>query len=92
MRKLTANELKRNGLYETIAQAEFKDFLVKGHVKQGLLIEDKENGDNIVIKVILKKEKVDFETEQIERLVEQVEEKKKEDKEKVENDEKTEED
>ena len=94
MRKLTKNEIKRNKVYETIAQANFEDFIVKGHVKQGLLIENKDDGQNIVIKTIIKKAKVDFESEQIERPVEQAKEDKKEDKEKetVENDEPTEED
>lgn len=81
MRKLTANELKRNRLYDTIANAEFENYNVKGHVKQGMLLEDKEDGSHIVVKAILKKSKVDFEKEQIERPTEQVKDEKEDTKE-----------
>lgn len=79
MRKLTSTELKRNRLYATIADAQFNDYDVVGHVKQGLLIRDKENDVDVVIKAIVKKSKVDFTKEQVERPTEQPKEDKKED-------------
>jgi len=81
MRKLTSTELKRNRLYATIESAEFKDYEVIGHVKQGLLIRDKENDVDVVIKAIVKKSKVDFTKEQIERPTEQVKDEDDKDKE-----------
>ena len=72
-RKMTANELKRNAIYDTISGVEFEGFTVLGNVKQGLLMEGNETGKHVVVKVILKKAKVDFEAESIERLTEQVE-------------------
>ena len=75
MRKLTKNELKRNGLYGTIAQADFKDYDVIGHVKQGILMRGKVDKQDVVVKVILKKAQVDFTSEQIERPIEQPKEK-----------------
>lgn len=81
MRKLTSTELKRNRLYGTIASADFENYNVKGHVKQGMLLEDKEDGSHIIIKAIVKKSKVDFEKEQIERPTEQVKDEKDKDKE-----------
>jgi hypothetical protein len=81
MRKLTSTELKRNRLYATIETAEFQDYEVIGHVKQGLLIRDKENDIDVVIKAIVKKSKVDFTKEQIERPTEQVKDEDDKDKE-----------
>ncbi len=75
MRKFTSTELKRNRLYATIAEAEFDGYEVIGHVKQGMLIRDTENDTDVVIKTIVKKSKVDFTKEEIERLTENVEEK-----------------
>lgn len=77
-RKLTSTELKRNRLYATIESADFQDYEVIGHVKQGLLIRDKENDIDVVIKAIVKKSKVDFTKEQIERPTEQVKDEDKE--------------
>jgi hypothetical protein len=74
MRKLTKNELKRNGLYETIAQADFEDYDVLGHVKQGILMRGKVDKEDVIVKVILKKAQVDFTSEQIERPIEQAKE------------------
>lgn len=79
MRKLTSTELKRNRLYATIADTQFNDYDVVGHVKQGLLIRDKENDVDVVIKAIVKKSKVDFTKEQVERPTEQPKEDKEED-------------
>jgi len=81
MRKLTKNELKRNGLYETIAQTDFEDYNAIGHVKQGILMRSKDDKEDVIIKVILKKTKVSFETNSIERPTVQVEEKDTKDKE-----------
>jgi hypothetical protein len=80
MRKLTSNELKRNRLYDAIANANFKDYEVIGHVKQGLLIRDKENDTDVVIKTIIKKSKVDYTKGLVERPTEQPEDKKEESK------------
>lgn len=73
MRKLTKNELKRNKIYDTIANIEFEDYEVIGNVKQGLLIRDKDDGQDVVLKTILKKEKVNFDDEKLERPIENVE-------------------
>jgi len=78
MRKLTTNELKRNRLYDTIANANFQYYEVQGHVKQGMLLEDS-GGNHVIVKAILKKERVDFEKEAIERPTEQPKEVKEED-------------
>lgn len=73
MRKLTKNELKRNKIYDTIANVAFEDYEVIGNVKQGLLIRDKDGGQDVILKTILKKEKVDFDNEKLERPTENVE-------------------
>lgn len=73
MRKLTKNELKRNKIYDTIANVEFEDYEVIGNVKQGLLIRDKDGGQDVILKTILKKEKVDFDNEKLDRPTENVE-------------------
>lgn len=72
MRKLTANELMRNGMYAEIADADFGEFKPVGNVKQGFLFKNDE-GKSVVVKVILKKSEVDFEAEATERPTEQVE-------------------
>lgn len=71
MRKLTANELMRNGMYAEIAEADFGEFKAVGNVKQGFLFKNDE-GQSVVVKVILKKDEVDFEAEATERPTEQV--------------------
>jgi len=78
-RKITANELKRNAIYDTISKVEFEGFAILGNVKQGMLMEDVETKEHVIVKVILKKAKVDFEAESIERLTEQVEDEVAED-------------
>jgi hypothetical protein len=72
MRKLTSNELMRNGMYATIAEADFGEFKAVGNVKQGFLFKDAE-GKSVVVKVILKKDEVDYDEEAVERPTEQVE-------------------
>jgi len=76
MRKLTSNELKRNRIYDTIANANFQDYEVVGHVKQGMLLEDSD-GNHVTVKVILKKTPVDYESKKIERPTEQPKEEEK---------------
>jgi len=76
-RKLTNDELKRNRLYASIGNASFSDYKVIGHVKQGLLLRDTVNNQDVIVKTILKKVAVDFEKEQIERPTEQVKEETK---------------
>jgi len=71
MRKLTANELMRNGVYAKIGELEIDGFDAKGNVKQGFLFKDEE-GNSMVIKVILKKDEVDYEEEATDRPTEQV--------------------
>lgn len=72
MRKLTANELMRNGMYAEIEKADFGEFKPVGNVKQGFLFKNDE-GQSVVVKVILKKDEVDYEAEATERPTEQVE-------------------
>lgn len=69
--KLTKTQLKRNRVYGKISKVEFEDYEVIGHVKQGLLLRDKEKGQDVVIKTIFKKSKVDYEKEKLERPTEQ---------------------
>ena len=76
MRKLTSNELKRNRIYDTIANANFQDYEVVGHVKQGMLLEDSD-GNHVIVKAILKKTRVDYESKKIERPTEQPKEEEK---------------
>jgi len=69
--KLTKTQLKRNKVYAKIAGVEFEDYDVIGHVKQGLLVRDKEKGQDVIIKTIFKKSKVDYDSEKIDRPTEQ---------------------
>jgi len=79
--KLTKTQLKRNKVYGKISEVEFEDYEVIGHVKQGLLLRDKDKGQDVVIKTIFKKSKVDYENEKLERPTEQPkDEDEKEDK------------
>lgn len=72
MRKLTANELMRNGMYAEVAKADFGEFKPVGNVKQGFLFKN-EAGESVVVKVIVKKDEVDYEAEATERPTENVE-------------------
>jgi len=71
MTKLTKTQLKRNKMYAKVAETNFGDFEVKGHVKQGLVLRNAETGQDVVIKAIFKKSQVDLEADGIERPTEQ---------------------
>lgn len=71
MTKLTKTQLKRNNMYAKVAETDFGDFEVKGHVKQGLVLRNEDTGQDVVIKAIFKKSQVDLEADGIERPTEQ---------------------
>lgn len=86
MTKLTKTQLKRNNMYAKVAETDFGDFEVKGHVKQGLVLRNDETGQDVVIKAIFKKSQVDLEADGIERPTEQPKDEDKDKEAKAEDD------
>ena len=76
MKKMTKAELTRNAIYSTVASTEFDGYENIGNVKEGFLIRNAESGEDAIVKIILKKTAVDYDTEQVERLTENVVEEK----------------
>lgn len=59
----------RNKVYSNIEELNIENFKAIGNVKEGFLFRD-ENGTNMIIKVIIKKNEVNYEKEQVKRLLE----------------------
>ena len=78
MKKMTKAELTRNAIYATVATTQFDGYENVGNVKEGFLIKNSKTGENAIVKIILKKTTVDYDTEQVERLTENVVEEKTE--------------
>jgi len=72
MKKMTKMELKRNAIYATVANTKFGDYENVGNVKEGYLLRNET--EDVIVKIIIKKSVVDYDSEQIERLTENVKE------------------